>query len=66
MVKGCVGIEHAILEIGEQHNDAVKMPRFVTSLSQLSQLSEDTIYRGALRLQSALEGVHAVSLLHAD
>ncbi|DBA78858.1 TPA: hypothetical protein ACH3X1_008745 [Trebouxia sp. C0004] len=42
------------------------MPRFVASLSQLPQLSEDIIFRGALRLQSALEDMHAVSLLHAD
>ncbi|KAL0033319.1 hypothetical protein WJX77_003475 [Trebouxia sp. C0004] len=66
LVKVCISIEHAaILEIGEGQYDAVKMPRFVASLSQLPQLSDDIIYRGALRLQSALHEMHVVSLLHA-
>jgi len=67
LVKVSISIEHAtILEMGEGQYDAVKMPRFVASLSQLPQLSDDIIYRGALRLQSALHEMHAVSLLHAD
>ena len=52
--------------MGEGQYDAVKMPRFVASLSQLPQLLDDITYRGALRLQSALHKTHAVSLLHAD
>ena len=67
MVKVCISIAHAReLAIDEGHYDAVKMPRFVASLSSLPQLSEDIIFRGALRLQSALEDMHAVSLLYAD
>ncbi|DBA90679.1 TPA: hypothetical protein ACH3X1_003896 [Trebouxia sp. C0004] len=42
------------------------MSRFVVSLSQLPQLSDDIIYRGPLRVQSALHEMHVVSLLHAD
>jgi len=65
--KVCISTARAReLEIDEGHYDAVKMPRFVASLSQLPQLSEDIIFRGALRLQSALENMHAASLVHAD
>ena len=61
-----VSKEHAAaLEISEGHK-AVKMPRFLSSLRQLPQLSEAIIYRGALRLESALQEMHAASLLHAD
>lgn len=67
LVKVCISTARAReLEIDEGHYDAVKMPRFVASLSQLPQLSEDIIFRGALRLQSALENMHAASLVHAD
>lgn len=67
LVKICISRGHAReLEIDAGHYDAVKMPRFVASLSQLPQLSEDIIFRGALRLQSALEDMHAASILHAD
>lgn len=67
LVKVCVSTARAReLDIDEGHYDAVKMPRFVARLSQLPQLSEDIIFRGALRLQSALEDMHAASLLYAD
>ena len=42
------------------------MPRFAAGLSQLPQLSDDIIYEGALRLESALQEMHAANLLHAD
>ena len=56
----------AALEIGEAQYDAVKMLRFAAGLSQLPQLSDDVIYEGALRLESALQEMHAANLLHAD
>ena len=66
-MKLCISVAHAReLEIDEGHYDAVKMPRFVASLSSLPQLSEDLIFIGALCLQSALEDMHGVSLLYAD
>lgn len=62
-----VSKEHAAaLEISEGQYKAVKMPRFLSSLRQLPQLSEAIIYKGALRLESALQEMHAASLLHAD
>lgn len=39
---------------------------FLSSLSQLPQLSEAIVCSGALRLESPLLQMHAVSLLHAD
>ena len=67
LVKVCISIQHAAaLEIGEGQYDAVKMPRFAAGLSQLPQLSDDIIYEGALRLESALQEMHAANLLHAD
>ena len=64
LVKVCIIIQHATaLDIGEGQYDAVKMPRFATGLSQLPQLSDDIIYE---RLESALQGMHAANLLHAD
>lgn len=67
LVKVCISIQHATaLEIGEGQYDAVKMPRFAAGLSQLPQLSDDIIYEGALRLESALQEMHAANLLHAD
>ena len=67
LVKVCISIQHATaLDIGEGQYDAVKMPRFAASLSQLPQLSDDIIYEGALRLESALQEMHAANLLHAD
>ena len=67
MVKECISIQHATaLDIGERQHDAVKMPRFAAALSQLPQLSHDIIYEGALRLESALQEIHAINLLHAD
>ena len=67
LVKVCISIQHATaLDIGEGQYDAVKMPRFAAGLSQLPQLSDDIIYEGALRLDSALQEMHAANLLHAD
>lgn len=54
------------LGIGEGQFDAVKVPRFAAGLSQLPQLSDDIIYEGALRLQSALQEMRAANLLHAN
>ena len=63
----CISSQHAAaLEIGEGQYDVVKMPRFAAGLSQLPQLSDDIIYEGALRLESALQEMHAANLLHAD
>ena len=42
------------------------MPSILASLLQLPQLLDEIMYRGALRVQSALQEMHAVSLLHAD
>ena len=67
LVKVCISSQHATaLEIGEGQYDAVKMPRFAAGLSQLPQLSPDIIHQGALRLESALQEMHAANLLHAD
>ena len=67
LVEVCIGSQHAtLLGIGQGQHDAVKMPRFAARLSQLPQPSDDIIYQGALRLQSALQDMHAVKLLHAD
>ena len=67
LVKVCISIQHATaLDIGERQYDAVKMPRFAAGLSQLPQLSDDIIYEGSLRLESALQEMHAANLLHAD
>lgn len=67
LVKVCISIQHAAaLEIGDGQYGAVKMPRFAAGLSQLPQLSDDIIYEGALRLESALQEMHAANLLHAD
>ncbi len=67
LIKVCISIQHATaLDIGKAQYGVVKMPRFAAGLSQLPQLSDDIIYEGALRLQSALQEMHAVSLLHAD
>ena len=48
--------------------NAVSMPKYAASLSQLPdlELPTDTIYRGALRVESALMQMHAASILHAD
>ena len=67
LVNISVSKEHAkSMEIGEGDYDAVNMPRYAASLSQLPQLPTTIIYRGALRVESALMQMHAASILHAD
>lgn len=67
LVNISVSKEHAkSMEIGEGDYDAVSMPKYAASLSQLPQLSADIIYRGALRVESALMQMHAASIVHAD
>ena len=62
-----VSKEHAkSVEIGEGDYDAVNMPRYAASLSQLPQLPTTIIDRGALRVESALLQMHAAPMLHAD
>ena len=62
-----VSREHArSLVIGEGDYHAVSMPKYAASLSQLPQLPTSIIYRGVLRIESALAQMHAASLLHAD
>lgn len=60
-------MEHAAaLQLGEGDYYAVRVPQFLSSLSQLPQLSEAIVCSGALRLEPALLQMHVVSLLHAD
>ena len=67
LVKVCISIQHAAaLEIGTEQYNAVKMPRFASGLSQLPHLSDGIILEGGLRLESALQEMHDVKLLHAD
>ena len=64
LVKVCISIQHATaLVIGKGQYHAVKMP---TGFSQLPQLLDDIIYEVALRVESALQEMHAANLLHAD
>jgi len=64
LVNISVSKEHAkSMEIGEGDYDAVSMPKYAASLSQLPQLPTTIIYRGALRIESALMQMHAASIL---
>ncbi len=66
LVEVCISVQHAkALDMGTGQYQAVKMPRFAAGLVQLPQMSEDILYEGALRLESALQEMYAAKILHA-
>jgi hypothetical protein len=69
-------VQSEIVEVTVHHSDqlnvgpglwaAIKMRHYVSSLAERPQLSEEWIYRGFRRIQSALNAMHALSLVHMD